>query len=227
MPDPLDGGSPTEKHWEEFRAQYAAALLAHWVSRELADEATEAVSDLRSRLWVSLDSYPDMMRQEAEASGVEWDGEVPFHHRDSEDITWVHVDDLSSFYHSLFPHDLKDVSIGYTTAASTVVGLHSALEAYSRAMGVDVRGGVVEGVRKWVRARGGDLPSGLAEALDDFDATRHVIVHNRGCVDDRYLRCVRKSPFQVGELRALTSGVVDEFATAVVRAAHLIHAASA
>ena len=85
------------------RAQYSAALLAHWVFRDLKDEAKGAVEDLWGRLQSSLCDYPDLMRRDAEDQGESWDGYVPFHGTDPSNITWFHTDDLAAFMNLCFP----------------------------------------------------------------------------------------------------------------------------
>lgn len=44
---------------------------------------------------------------------------------------------------------------------------------------------------------------GLYDALVEFDATRHILVHNRGVVDRRYLARVTTSASRVGDKRTL------------------------
>lgn len=220
--DPLDTGKPRLKRWEEFRAQYSAALLTHWVFRDLAHEAKEAVDDLWSRLQSSLNDYPELISKDAATRGEKWDGEVPFHGRDPQDIDWLHVDDLAALYESLFPHDLHNASIQSAIAGAVVVGLHSALETYAKQLGIEVRKGLVDAIRRHLSASGEVLAADLTETLDDCDATRNVIVHNRGGVDDAYIRRVRNSPFQLGELRTLTDEAVDSFSRAVFSVATIL-----
>ena len=220
--DPLDVGNPSSKRWEEFRAQYSAALLTHWVFRDVAHEAADAVDDLWSRLQSSLNDYPELIRNDAAKRGEEWDGYVPFHGRDPKDIDWLHVDDLAALYESLFPHDLHNASIRLAIAGAVVIGLHSALETYTKGLGIDVKKGLVSAIRGRLSAGGEVLAADLVETLDDCDATRHVIVHNRRCVDEAYIRRVRNSPFQLGELRVLTDDLIDSFSRAVFSVAALL-----
>jgi hypothetical protein len=221
-PDPLDAGVPSLKRWEEFRAQYSAALLTHWVFRDLSQEAADAVRDLESRLWSSLDSYPDLMREEAAQRGEEWDGEVPLHGRDDTRIEWMHVDDLAALEASLFPHGLRNASIESAIRGAVVVGLHSALETYVKQIGIDAKKGLVNAIRARLSASGEVLAADLGDTLDDLDATRHVIIHNRGWVDEAYVRRVRHSPFQLGEFRTLTDQLIDSFSRAVFAIATLL-----
>lgn len=222
MPDPLDAGKPALKRWEEFRAQYSAALLTHWVFRDLAQEARDAIDDLWGRLQSSLCDYPELIRNDAAERGEDWDGCVPLHGRDPKDISWVHVDDLAALYESLFPHDLRNASLQPAVAGAVVVGLHSALETYAKQLGIEVKKGLVNAIREHLSAKGEMLAADLVETLDDCDATRHVIVHNRGCVDEGYIRRVRNSSFQLGEVRVLTDELIDSFSRAVFRMATLL-----
>ncbi len=221
-PDPLDTGKPSAKRWEEFRAQYSAALLTHWVFRDLAREAADAVQDLSSRMWSSLDSYPELFRKEASERGEEWDGWVPLHGRDDTQTEWFHVDDLAALEESLFPHGLRNASIEFAVRAAVVVGLHSALDTYAKQIGIDVRKGLPDAIRAHLTSMGETLSADLAEILDDFDASRHIIVHNRGQVDDKYVRRVRNPSFELGEFRSLSDSLIDSFARAVYRIARLL-----
>jgi len=222
MADPLDSGDATVKRWEEFRAQYGAVVLSHQVFRDLKAEAADVVADLWGRLQSSLCDYPELMQREAEEQGEPWDQHVPLHGRDDTDIAWCHIEDLRAIYQSLFPHDLRNASIESAMAGATVIGLHSALEVYANAVGVDTKKGLDNGIRTHLRGKGESLPADLVEVLDDCDATRHILVHNRGSVDDAYLRRVRHSPFQDGETRVLTNGLIHSFSRAVLAVAELL-----
>jgi hypothetical protein len=221
MPDPLDTGKPSLKRWEEFRAQYSAALLAHWVFRDLKVEAKEAVDDLWGRLQSSLSDYPEILQQDLE-EGEDWDGDVPLHGRDREDIVWLHLDELSALYESLFPHDLQNASIESAMGAGVVVGLHSALEAYVKQIGIDTKKGLVRALRDHLKGKGESLSADFVEVLVDFDATRHIIIHNRGCVDDTYIHRVANCQLLEGELRILSDGLIESFSRVVFDTARLL-----
>ena len=219
MSDPLDIGKPSQKRWEEFRAQYAAALLPYWVIGYLKVEVDDGVAELGGRFQSSLRDYPELLQRDAKDRGEKWDGFVPFHERDETQIIWFHVDDLGALYDSLFPHDIENASISSAIAGATVVGIHSALDTYAKALRIDVKKGLVNGIRGYLVAKDRALSADLGEALDDCDATRHIIVHNRGCVDEAYIRRVRNSPLQLGEVRILNNDVVDRFSRAVSQVA--------
>jgi len=220
--DPLDTGEGPRKRWEEFRAQYSAALLLHWVFRDLKTSANESVQDLWSRLQSSLYDYPEILQREALDRGEQWDGVVPVHARDGDVEFWIDLDDLHGLYASLFPHDLKNASIGMTVGAAVVVGLHSALEAYVRSLHLDAHPGLPVTIRDHLSASGYTMPAELFDVLVDCDATRHVIVHNRGVVDDAYIRKVRNPPYHKDEFRVLTDPVIESFADAVRTTARML-----
>ena len=64
--------------------------------------------------------------------------------------------------------------------------------------------------------------SELFETFADLDATRHIVVHNRGIVDDSYVRAVRNPPFGLGEFRVIGDTSVDRFAHVTLEVAELI-----
>jgi hypothetical protein len=221
MPDPLDTGKPSLKRWEEFRAQYSAALLAHWIFRDLNVEAAEAVDNLWGRLQSSLCDYPELMQQDLE-DGQDWDGYVPLHGRDPENIVWLHVDELSALNESLFPHDLQNASIESAMRSGVVVGLHSAMEAYVKQVCIDSKKGLVRVLRDHLKGKGESLSADVVEVLADFDATRHIIIHNRGCVDDTYIKRVANCQLIEGELRILSESLIDSFSHVVFDTACLL-----
>jgi hypothetical protein len=224
MIDPLDTGTPSVKRWEEFRAQYAGATLLAWVFKDLRSAASEAVADLSSRLGTALDSYPDLLRQEAAREGVEWDGEVPFHGPDGDIAFWAPVEMMQAIEESLFPHRSRDAKLDGPVASAVLVALHAALEAYARAVGVvDARKGLPNGIRDWLEAKGSPFPAALFDVLVDFDATRHITVHNRGMVDEKYVRKVRDPQYLVGEFRLLPFDVIDRFMDAVQKCGTRLH----
>jgi hypothetical protein len=47
------------------------------------------------------------------------------------------------------------------------------------------------------------VPEGEREAVSELIATRNLITHNRGRVDERYLRNVRQSRYRIGDKRTL------------------------
>lgn len=215
MIDPLDTGDPALKRWAEFQAQFAGAYLLNWVFRDLRATASDAVRDLSTRLWSSLESYPDLLRQDAERRGEEWDGEVPFHGPDDNIEFWAPLEVLESIHDTLFPHADRNPSLAGAIAAAVVVGLHGALESYARALGIETTKGLPVAIRQRLEAHGNSISASLFDRLVDCDATRHIIVHNRGVVDQKYVRNVRAPEYHEGEFRVLTDSIVDCFADTV------------
>lgn len=56
------------------------------------------------------------------------------------------------------------------------------------------------------------VPEGMSDTIVELIATRNSIVHNRGLIDDKYLRTVRNSKFRTGEKREIE---VNDFYRAV------------
>jgi hypothetical protein len=219
--DPLDSGRPAQKRWEEFRAQYASALLSHKVFRELRATAQDAMTDLWSRLQSAL-CDDEGLKELADQEGIAWDRLVPLRSADGGIAGWEDVDELGRVYDSLFPHELQNASLEQGLAAATVVGLHSALESYVRALGAPSKGPLPEAVRRHLRSVDRLVDSELFDQLADLDATRHVIVHNRSIVDERYVRAVRNSWFSLGEFRSIDDRVIDRFADTSSKVADLL-----
>jgi len=60
-------------------------------------------------------------------------------------------------------------------------------------------------LQAWCGERGIEIhvPKGHRDAVVELIATRNVIAHNRGLVDDKYVRAIRMSRFNSGEVRRL------------------------
>jgi hypothetical protein len=65
-------------------------------------------------------------------------------------------------------------------------------------------------LQQWCKKKGIPLavPETATTTIEELIATRNAIVHNRGCIDDKYLRTVRDSKFKKGEKRKI---LVDDF----------------
>jgi len=106
--------------------------------------------------------------------------------------------------------------------AGVVVGIHSALEAYVTQIGIDSKKGLVRALRDHLKGKGESLSADVVEVLDDFDATRHIIIHNRGCVDDAYIHRVGNCLLNEGEVRPLSEALIDSFSRVVFTTAELL-----
>lgn len=71
-----------------------------------------------------------------------------------------------------------------------------------------------EDLQNWCQKRGIPLtvPAGKLDEVIELIATRNLVGHNRGVVDQKYLRIVKGSRFQIGERRRLES---DELFAAI------------
>lgn len=123
----------------------------------------------------------------------------------------------------LFPHGRRDASVSRAIAAAVVVGLHGALESYSKALRISMKKGLPDAIRDRMAAGSTYISVILYDTLVDFDATRRAVVHNRGVVDEKYIRQVRNPPYLVEELRVLSPAIVDRFSSAVLQIGRLLH----
>ena len=216
--DPLDSLDPAKAAWEEFRADYANALLIHWLIRDLEYLRPEFAEDLWNRFEQGL-AYRDML----EAQGL-YDGAVPVHTADGSDVDfWVEYEELHALYDWLYPHrsPAQDPPLDVWRSL-IVVALHSALERYAKTRDVDTKGSFPKQVKKFLEERGAALDAQTWDVLCDLDATRCVIVHNRGVVDDGYIRKVRNPVFAENERRTVKREHVNDFAACVRRIAGAI-----
>jgi hypothetical protein len=60
-------------------------------------------------------------------------------------------------------------------------------------------------LQKWCEEKGIQIkvPTARVLAVVEVIATRNIIAHNRGLVDERYIRAVRTSSFKIGNSRIL------------------------
>lgn len=230
--DPRDVGQAGIKEWEEFRAGYAAAFLFVWLIREIRDKIEDYAEDLHGRFMSGWD-IQDGLEIDAELAdsergfplppvgGVEQEGYET-------DLTWMDNAEAHALYDQLFPHGDSTRDFANVVPRMAVVALHSSLEMYARAVGIEVRGPLPRALEAYfVKMRAPHLLDSVTmRALTDCDATRNVIVHNRGTVDERYIRAVPYSRFEIGEFRTITAVDVQAFAHAIWKTASAIRAAS-
>ena len=93
-----------------------------------------------------------------------------------------------------------------------------------KAVGIPVRGWLPDLLREFLESRTPrvHIDSRTFDILADADATRHVIVHSPGIVDEAYRRRVRNSPFELGERRTVAAVDIDVFSGAITRVARAI-----
>lgn len=220
MTDPLDSVVPSEARWEAFRRQFASALLLEWFFAELPEVAPDYAADLHGRLEQAFLSYPDIFRREGD-----YDGWVPVQGPgDSLNNVWMPEEDAVALHDALFPHGLREVDLPGTGRALTLVAMHGALELYSLGVGAKRGPSLPDALRKLLVMRGADrqLDSRTFDDLVEFDALRHIIVHNAGVVDNKYDKKTRSSPLLVGERRAISSEDLHRMGSAANRVARLL-----
>lgn len=227
--DPRDSIEPGVKEWEEFRSGFAAAFLLVWITEEAAEDLSTYAADLQNRFMSGwdiqdqLEADPDLPEEMQDfplppVGGVE-SPDYP------SEITWMDEGEARLLYDQLFPHDDSSGELSRTSAGLAVVALHGSLDTYVRSLGVYSHGYMPTAVRTFLKALAGDDPlsSETMDVLAECDATRNVVVHNRGVVDERYIRHVRASALQEGEFRHISAADLHRFARAIWKTAATVH----
>ena len=203
--DPLDSGDSITKAWEQFRARYSSALILHWLGQDLEEIYPDYVMNLWGRLQTGF-AYKDALEELGD-----YDGAVPVHTPDGDDVAfWIDYDELGELFEALFPHFGETTQVEDATRRMALIGLHSAFEYFLKELGLEVRS-VPSAVKKFLERHGYPLDAEQFLRLVDLDATRHILVHNGGVVDDRYIRAVYDSKYHVGEFRTVSVEDVDLF----------------
>ena len=201
--DLRDIGRPGEKEWQEFRSSFAAARLFAWLLDEIDEVAPGYIEDLRRRINEGI-SMGELLAEDDPT----YDGAAIIHSPVRREATFIDREDALLLEDQLFPADSHDPRDFYQTARGlAVIALHSAVENYASSIGAaKARAPLPKAVNKYLAARKqlGALPSQVADDFTEFDETRHLLVHHRGVVTDRYVRNVKYTSLQEGELRTLT-----------------------
>lgn len=226
--DPRDAGQAGIKEWEEFRASYASAFVFVWLLDELKETLTDYADDLHSRFMSGWDIQ----------EGLEIDPDEPEDQRGfplpgvggvespdyPDELIWMDNWEAKQLYQQLFPHRDSTEDFAQVTAGLGAVALRSALESYAKAAGVFTGGSLPRVIEEYIaeKERSELIDSITMRWLFDCDATRHIIVHNRGIVDEGYLRSVQGTQFAIDEFRNVTSRDLHQFARAIWKAAAAI-----
>ena len=223
--DPLDAGDPKRKAWEEFRAAFSGPLLMVWLLRDIKSLAPDYIANLESRFEMAFDHAELLDREDPARDGAVPFDDVPYGDYQGQ-IVWFDRADAEELAEQLFPHGTRATSDQTLWLGLAVVGLHSAFENYARAVGALQDGGHRRGLPQkldaYFQRRKITYDSQLFTLLADCDATRHIVVHNHGVVDERYLRAVSSPAFELGERRPLEFRIVLDFARALWRTAALL-----
>ena len=219
--DPRDTLTRSVKEWEEFRATLAAAVLHAWLLTELDEVAPDYFVDLRARFtdgFINADLSAEEDPYDDRTVPVRWaKGGVEFFDRDF-------AEELQAL---LFPHPEAEGDFRFMAWGLAVVALQAALEAFAQSHGIDLTGGATAAIRKRISETTGEgLDALTADRLADCEATRHLFAHNRGIVDEAYIRRVPNCHRVVEDRRDVNFQTVMEFARAVRRAAAMIQHSS-
>ena len=115
---------------------------------------------------------------------------------------WTDRAGAAELYEQLFPHADKDIAMEEIGRGLALVGLHSALDHYfSSLTDSSGHGPLPQRIASYL---GSEIESGLYEALIRIDETRHVIIHHRGIVSDKYVTNVPYGNFVAGEKRKIS-----------------------
>jgi len=151
-----------------------------------------------------------------------YDGEVPVQWVKG-GVTFFDRAFAEELYKLLFPHRDAEGDFRFMAWGLAVVALQGAFEAYAKSQNIDLTGGATIAVRKHIlETTGHDLDGTTADLLADCEATRHLFAHNRGIVDEAYIRRVPNCRRLVQDRRDVDLETVTEFARALRRAALLI-----
>jgi len=208
-PDPRDAGDQDQKRWEEFRASYAAARLLGWLVRDLEVIAPHYVQKVSDRLYVA-GLHADNL--EADNPDIPREYPIPSADENSHEYDWKTEEEFQELYEQLFPHGEGPGDFEYVLNGMCVVATYSALEHYARELGVSTRR-----LPKKISQHLAKGNEGLALTADEysllleFDATRHILVHNRGIVDGRFVDQVPENVLLIGERCPLRKDTVERF----------------
>lgn len=221
MTDPRDMGSPGIKEWIEFQATMASFGLLFQLLRDLDDVAPGYFEDLRLRIEDGLaNSY--MLSEEEPDS----DGAVAIEAASRSETTWFDRAAAEQLHYRLFPLlNSTEGDFQYWAWSAVVIGCHSALEHYAIARGGPLgRRSLPIAVRDFVKvlAPPRAFPADLADRLAEFDEARHVLIHHRGAVSERYINNVGRNRLQRGELLPLNRRVVATFVDTTWQTADLL-----
>lgn len=195
--DRLDLGEPRQKAWEEFAVQFSGARLLSWLLAELDELAPHFFEELKDKFHNAY-SESDFLADESE----DWD-------RD-----WVTLETPSfqyltdraggaELYEQVFPHADRDIAMEHVGRGLALVGLQAALEHYlSSVSGASLHGEFPKRVRDYLATT---VDGRLYSDLITLDETRHVVIHHRSVISDRYVANVPYGRLLVGERREISN----------------------
>lgn len=198
--DPLDAGEPGTKAWEEFAVQFSGVRLLSLLLSEIAEVAPDFFDDIKDRFYNAYQNSDDQA-EEDEGWDPDWVNlETP---------AYLYATDragAAELYGQFFPHGDKDISLEHVSRGLALVGFHSALELYFVTVtGIRTREELPKRIGQYLKEKGQALDPAEYEALIRLDETRHVIIHHRGTVSERYVANVAYGKLLAGERRDISN----------------------
>lgn len=194
--DRLDIGEPQRKAWEEFAIQFSASRLMSLLLAKIQDLVPEFFAELKQEF---DDAYANSDNLADEGEG--WDPDWVTLTTPAYEF-WTDRAGAAELYEQLFPHADKDLAMEGTGRGLALVGLHSAMEHYFTALtGTSAHETLPRRIGKYL---GPKISSETYEALIRLDESRHVIIHHRGIVSDKYITNVAYGRYFAGEKRTIS-----------------------
>ena len=222
----LDAQDPMDKAWTGFKLCHASATSLRLLLAELRRAAPDYLEQLPNRIADAV-SHGYMWKEKGPPDGEPWDGYVPIQGPDHKSVTYVPFEEAELLESQLSleaasPHDNLWLMRG-----QLVVSYHSALDVFARQGGV-THSKLPEGINTLLKTvPGAPLEVSTFLELVEFDATRHVFVHQAGIVDLDYQRAVRNSPLARNERRPVDDTLLDGYSRLVWHLGSLLCAAAA
>lgn len=198
--------NPADLDWAEFVRLVDAALFLAFLVDEIPASLAEIAPRIASRI---SDTWGSLFAERIDEAPSDFPG-----------IVEEYLMDLESDVKALGAPD----AASYTLRSLAIISMHSALDVYARArLPEPAKARLPEFVDDSLRSQcDSPLERKLYNHLVEFDATRHLFVHNNGFVDRRYADRVCDNQLIQGERRPLDTKVLLHYAQVVLQTAHAI-----
>lgn len=180
----MDDDTNRDERWKEFVGTLDAAVVLAFLTDDAERESPAYFKNLIPRI---NEAFIDCQVGFGESGG------------DYEPDPDIYLLELAAD----LENDAPPEDVAYTARALSAIAVHSALESYAEAIIGRGFGPLPKRLREQVEAFRVPEPDHLFHALVEFDATRHILVHNRGIVDRRYIDQVPSSAWRIGQKRPL------------------------
>lgn len=214
--DPFDDISPPARDWAEFWAGHSRSFLLVMIADELKSTIFDWTRDLERRIGEAIVVGQDL------SDGPE-DEAAPLSSFDGRSVMFFTPEYLGQIETMLFPRLAPVQDNPWHLLGLAATGFHSALENFAKALGAfDGKGSLPAKLEAWINDHGGGLEAEHLQRIRELDATRHAIIHNRACADERYIRLMN-SPLRPKERIPLTRQQVSDWAQSSWMVAAHIH----